>query len=193
MFRNTQGKAWKPVTGRGRFLQIKATLGWDKDPVRRRYSCLSCRHTFAHRMLSGYWNGGAGCSIETLAELIGDTPKVAFDHYGRPAVAHQEPCGQPLALGPTCMTNRGTVRPTTLYCEAMKHWRPLGLKWIGDLTPSAGGVSRRLPQETGFDKVLAGPQGLVGGWAVRDRDLSSGLPTVLCVQWVLSLTLDRGG
>ena len=34
-------------------------------------------------MLSGYWNGGAGCSIETLAELIGDTPKVAFDHYGK--------------------------------------------------------------------------------------------------------------
>ncbi len=31
----------------------------------------------------GYWNGGRGCSIETLAELIGDTPKVAFDHYGK--------------------------------------------------------------------------------------------------------------
>ncbi len=40
----------------------------------------SCRHTFAHRMLAGYWNGGGGCSIETLAELIGDTPKVVFDH-----------------------------------------------------------------------------------------------------------------
>jgi hypothetical protein len=34
-------------------------------------------------MLSGYWNDGVGCSIETLAELIGDTPKVAFDHYGK--------------------------------------------------------------------------------------------------------------
>ncbi len=34
-------------------------------------------------MLAGYWNNGEGCSIETLAELIGDTPKVAFDHYGR--------------------------------------------------------------------------------------------------------------
>ncbi len=48
-----------------------------------KYSSYSCRHTFAHRMLSGFWNGGKGCSIETLAELIGDTPKVAFDHYGR--------------------------------------------------------------------------------------------------------------
>ena len=80
LLRNTQGHAWKPVTGRGRFSQIKAKLGWDKDPIKRRYSCYSCRHTFAHRMLSGYWNGGTGCSIETLAELLGDTPKVAFDH-----------------------------------------------------------------------------------------------------------------
>ena len=66
-----------------RFLALRKKLGWDADPARRRYSCYTCRHTFAHRMLSGYWNGGAGCSIETLAELLGDTPKVAFDHYGR--------------------------------------------------------------------------------------------------------------
>ena len=92
LFRNTQGKAWKPVTGRARFLKIKSKLGWDKDPIKRRYCCYSCRHTFAHRMLSGYWNGGAGCSIETLAELIGDTPKVAYDHYGREWGQHyQEP------------------------------------------------------------------------------------------------------
>lgn len=92
LFRNTQGNAWKPVTGKGRFLQLKAKLGWDKDLAKRQYSCYSCRHTFAHRMLSGYWNGGAGCSIETLAELIGDTPKVAFDHYGREWGQHyQEP------------------------------------------------------------------------------------------------------
>jgi integrase len=92
LFGNAQGNAWKPVTGRGRFLKIKSKLGWDADPVRRRYSCYSCRHTFAHRMLSGYWNGGAGCTIETLAELIGDTPKVAFDHYGREWGQHyQEP------------------------------------------------------------------------------------------------------
>ncbi len=92
LFANTQGKAWKPVTGRARFSKIRSKLGWDKDPTKRRYCCYSCRHTFAHRMLSGYWNGGAGCSIETLAELIGDTPKVAFDHYGREWGQHyQEP------------------------------------------------------------------------------------------------------
>ena len=34
-------------------------------------------------MLSGIWNNGVGCSIETLAELMGNTPQVAFAHYGR--------------------------------------------------------------------------------------------------------------
>jgi hypothetical protein len=43
-------------------------------------------------MLSGYWTDGAGCTIETLAELMGDTPKVAFDHYGKEWGQHyQEP------------------------------------------------------------------------------------------------------
>ncbi len=83
IFRNSQGKMWQKVTGVVRFIQIRRKLGWDKDPVRKTYSSYTCRHTFAHRMLSGYWNGGSGCSIETLAELIGDTPKVAFDHYGK--------------------------------------------------------------------------------------------------------------
>ncbi len=83
LFRTVREKAWSKVNGVLRFIALRKKLEWDKDPVRKKYSCYSCRHTFAHRMLSGYWNGGAGCSVETLAELIGDTPKVAFDHYGR--------------------------------------------------------------------------------------------------------------
>ncbi len=92
LFRNTQGNPWKRPTGVVRFITIKKKLGWDEDPVKTKYACYSCRHTFVHRMLSGYWTDGVGCSIETLAELIGDTPKVAFDHYGREWGQHyQEP------------------------------------------------------------------------------------------------------
>jgi integrase len=92
LFRTVTGKAWSKVHGVVKFCTLRKKLGWDRDPARKRYSCYSCRHTFAHRMLSGYWNGGAGCSVETLAELIGDTPKVAFDHYGREWGQHyQEP------------------------------------------------------------------------------------------------------
>ena len=43
---------------------------------------------------------GAGCSIETLAELIGDTPKVAFDHYGREWGQHyQDPLWAAIGVG----------------------------------------------------------------------------------------------
>lgn len=92
LFRNSRGTAWTKSAGVVRFRALRKKLGWNTDPVRSRYSCYTCRHTFAHRMLSGYWNGGKGCSIETLAELIGDTPKVAFDHYGREWGQHyQEP------------------------------------------------------------------------------------------------------
>ena len=100
VFRNAQHRPWKKVTGVGRFLKIKRELGWDQDDVRTNYSSYTCRHTFAHRMLAGYWNNGEGCSIETLAELIGDTPKVAFDHYGREWGQHyQEPLWAAIGVG----------------------------------------------------------------------------------------------
>ncbi len=83
LFRNSKGEPWKRMTGVVRFLALKKKLGWDLDPVKSAYSSYTCRHTYVHRMLSGFWNGGVGCSIETLAELIGDTPKVAYDHYGK--------------------------------------------------------------------------------------------------------------
>ncbi len=100
LFRTATGKAWTKVHGVMRFCQVRKALGWGADPVRKRYSTYSCRHTFAHRMLSGYWTGGAGCSVETLAELIGDTPKVAFDHYGREWGQHfQDPLWNALGVG----------------------------------------------------------------------------------------------
>lgn len=83
VFRNQDNKPWTKPKGVDRFLRLKKKLGWDQDTLRTRYSCYICRHTFAHRMLAGYWNDGEGCSIEVLAELMGDTPRVAFDHYGR--------------------------------------------------------------------------------------------------------------
>lgn len=99
VFANPQGKRWLTPTGGDHFRRIKRKLGWDQDRVRSQYSCYTCRHTFAHRMLSGYWNDGVGCSIETLAELIGDTPKVAFDHYGREWGQHyQEPLWQAIGV-----------------------------------------------------------------------------------------------
>ena len=100
LFRNTQGNPWKRTTGVVRFIRLKEKLEWNRDPIKGKYSCYTCRHTFAHRMLSGYWTDGVGCSIETLAELIGDTPKVAFAHYGREWGQHyQEPLWNAIGEG----------------------------------------------------------------------------------------------
>ncbi len=100
LFRNNQGNVWLKVTGGGHFRRIRGKLGWDQDSVRANFSSYTCRHTFAHRMLAGYWTGGRGCSIEVLAELMGDTPKVAFDHYGKAWGQHyQDPLWKALGIG----------------------------------------------------------------------------------------------
>jgi len=92
LFQNPQGNPWKKVTGVARFRAIKSALNWNQNSVKNQYSNYTARHTFAHRMLAGYWNNGAGCSIETLAELMGNSPAVAFAHYGREwAMTYQDP------------------------------------------------------------------------------------------------------
>jgi len=118
IFRNTKNKPWKLTAGVMRFLALKSKLAWDQDPMRSKYSCYSCRHTFAHRMLSGYWNGGRGCTIETLAELMGDTPKTAFEHYGKHWGQHYqaplwEAIGVSASKGPTATgrKSRGKRKP----------------------------------------------------------------------------------
>ena len=125
LFRNTKGKPWKRMTGVVRFLTLKKKLGWDKDPTKTKYSCYTCRHTFAHRMLSGYWNGGVGCSIETLAELIGDTPKVAFDHYGKEWGQHyQDPLWAAIGAGQQTATGRRAGQDATSPAEREVAERP---------------------------------------------------------------------
>jgi integrase len=129
LFRNTKGKPWKIMTGVARFLALKTKLGWDQDPLRSKYSCYTCRHTFAHRMLSGYWTGGVGCSIETLAELIGDTPKVAFDHYGKEWGQHyQDPLWAAVGLKTKTATASASVkRPKAPKLDGDKHSSRNGL------------------------------------------------------------------
>ena len=100
LFRNAQGNRWLKITGGVWFRRIRKELGWDDDPVRQNFTCYTCRHTFAHRMLSGHWNDDTGCSIEVLAELMGNTPKVAYDHYGREwSQNHQDPLWLAIGVG----------------------------------------------------------------------------------------------
>jgi len=124
LFRNTKGKPWKRMTGVVRFLAVKKKLDWDRDPTKNKYSCYTCRHTFAHRMLSGYRCNGVGCSIETLAELIGDTPKVAFDHYGKEWGQHyQDPLWAAIGAGAKANAGRARGEPSNRVTSKGKRSR----------------------------------------------------------------------
>jgi integrase len=111
LFRNAKDQPWKRMTGVVRFLTLKKKLGWNLDPVKSKYSCYTCRHSYVHRMLSGYWNGGVGCSIETVAELIGDTPKVAFEHYGKEwSKSYAEPLWAAIGVAPKSKSRYGSIK-----------------------------------------------------------------------------------
>jgi len=90
LFRTPRGKSWKRCNGVQSFCTLKRRLGWDQDPEKKNLSLYTCRHTFAKRVLSGYWTGEPA-SIETLAGLMGNTPKVCWDHYARWCDDYNEP------------------------------------------------------------------------------------------------------
>ncbi|APZ94554.1 tyrosine-type recombinase/integrase [Fuerstiella marisgermanici] len=90
LFRTPRGKSWKRCNGVQSFCTIKRKLGWDKNPDKKNLSLYTCRHTFAKRILSGYWTGQPA-TIETLAGLMGNTPKVCWDHYAQWCDEYNEP------------------------------------------------------------------------------------------------------
>lgn len=55
----------------------------------------TCRHTFAKRTLSGYYTGKP-VTIEVLAGLMGNTPKVCWDHYAAWADQYNDPLWEAL-------------------------------------------------------------------------------------------------
>ncbi len=90
LFRTPRHKTWKKTNGVTSFCTIKKQLGWNKDPEKKHLSLYTCRHTFAKRILSGYYTGEPA-SIETLAGLMGNTPKVCWDHYAQWCDEYNEP------------------------------------------------------------------------------------------------------
>lgn len=85
LFRSTRGKAWKRCNCVQRFGELKKKLKLPED------RCMyACRHTFAKRTLSGYYTGKP-VTIEILAGLMGNTPKVCWDHYAAWADQYNNP------------------------------------------------------------------------------------------------------
>lgn len=79
VFRNTHDEPWTGRTLRLAFLRLRKRLAkrgiqLDSDAV-----LYTTRHTFAKRMLAGYW--GHRVTLLDLADLMGDTRQTVIDHY----------------------------------------------------------------------------------------------------------------
>ena len=74
---NQNGEPWTRKMLSQNFRRAKAKL---KDPLDDDACMYSCRHTYAKRVLEGFWTGRPA-SINSLARLMGNTVKVCIDHY----------------------------------------------------------------------------------------------------------------
>jgi integrase len=90
LFRNTVGTPWTRALLTEKFRSVKNRLikrGTEFDADTCMYSC---RHTYAKRVLQGFWSGKA-TNIETLARLMGNSPQVCRDHYLQWCDSYSEP------------------------------------------------------------------------------------------------------
>lgn len=93
LFRSTRGRDWQRRNCVFRFRELRQKLALPAD------RCVyTSRHTFAKRMLSGYYTGQP-VTIEVLAGLMGNSPKVCWQHYAQWADQYIDPLWAALGRG----------------------------------------------------------------------------------------------
>lgn len=99
IFRGQNGKPWTKKglsMAWGRLKEKVEMKGFVFDPD----DCLySTRHTYAKRMLGGYWTGKP-CTLEILAGLMGNTRDVCWRNYGEWCSAYEDPQWDALGITP---------------------------------------------------------------------------------------------
>jgi integrase len=81
LFRNRSGNPWTHSAAKTAFDRVRSKLA-DKGIKLDPDACLySTRHTFAKRMLGGYW--GEPVTLAVLAGLMNDRPDTCFKHYAK--------------------------------------------------------------------------------------------------------------
>ena len=89
IFRTRSGKPWVIRNIRSAFRLLKKRLS-SKGIKLDTDACLyTCRHTFAKRMLGGYW--GKPTTIEVVAGLMGNSRQVCWDHYAQWCDGYTDP------------------------------------------------------------------------------------------------------
>jgi integrase len=86
IFRSLNGQPWQANNFRRRFRELVKRIEkkMKKEGTRSEFDADLCmystRHTYAKRMLQGYWTGKP-VPIEILAQLMGNSVQVCRDHY----------------------------------------------------------------------------------------------------------------
>lgn len=89
VFRNTEGNRWTPAAWKSAFKRLRDTLAENGTALDDDAVMYTARHTFAKRMLGGYW--GPPVTLEVLAGLMGNTPKICYQHYAQWASQYTDP------------------------------------------------------------------------------------------------------
>lgn len=87
VFRNSQGNPWTTEDLRSCFRRLKKRLTKKGIHLGKDHVMYTTRHTFAKRMLSGYW--GDKVTLLDLADLMGDTRETIVTHYTQWESDHQ--------------------------------------------------------------------------------------------------------
>ncbi len=103
LIRQHKGKVFRDKTGKPRTRRsLQSAFRWLKRRLQRKgvtpaepFIPYTCRHTYAKRRLGGYW--GPAITLEVLAQLMGNTPKIAFDHYAAWREAYTDPLWNAIA------------------------------------------------------------------------------------------------
>jgi hypothetical protein len=90
VFRNTEDTAWTRELLTEKFRKAKLRM-IEQGTVFDDDACMySCRHTYAKRVLQGFWSGKP-TNIETLARLMGNSPQICHEHYLQWCDSYTEP------------------------------------------------------------------------------------------------------
>ena len=90
IFRNNVGTPWEPTSLRRAFGRLKDKLEGLGNPLDEDDCMYTTRHTFAKRILGGYWNGKPA-TIEQVAALMGNTRDVCWRHYAKWCEKYTDP------------------------------------------------------------------------------------------------------
>ncbi len=89
LFRSKSGKPWNESNAKATFDRLRTKLRKNGVKVPEGTVIYSARHTYAKRMLGGFW--GKPVSLNTLADLMGNSVEVCRKHYGELTEGYLDP------------------------------------------------------------------------------------------------------